>query len=168
MQQSHVDPRQQSTEQRDEEKRPGNDSRTRRLSGSGTRPVEPVKPASARERWDEFRPSKTLLSWSLVAVVALTMLVGFTWGGWMTNASAQKMADTSAKNAVVQRLAPICVAQFNLDPAKEEKLKVLQEATSYARTKFVTEQGWATLPGETKPASQVADACAKLLLQSGQ
>jgi hypothetical protein len=168
MEQSHVDSTQQSIEQRDEDKRPSNDSRTRKLFSSDTRAAQPAKPASARQRWDEFRPSKTQLLWSLVAAVALTMLVGFTWGGWMTSAGAQKMADTSAKNAVVERLAPICVAQFNLDPDRDQKLTELQAASTYERPKYVTDQAWATLPGETKPTSQVAAACANLLMQIGQ
>jgi hypothetical protein len=104
----------------------------------------------------------------MVGAVALTILVGFTWGGWMTSAGAQNMADASAKAAVVERLAPICVAQFNLDPDKDQKLLVLQEGTTYERTKYVTDQTWATLPGETKPTSQVAAACANLLMQIGQ
>jgi hypothetical protein len=168
MEQSHADSRPQSTEQRDDEKRPDNDSRTRRQFSSDTRAAQPAKPISARQRWNEFRPSKTSVFWSLVAVVALTMLVGFTWGGWMTRSGAQEMADTTAKNAVVERLAPICVAQFNLDPDRDQKLTELQAASTYERPKYVTDQAWATLPGETKPTSQVASACANLLMQIGK
>ena len=86
----------------------------------------------------------------------------------MTSASAQNLADASAKSAVVERLAPMCVAQFNADPDKEQKLLTFQAGSSYERTKYVTDQGWATLPGETKPTSQVASACADLLMQTGQ
>lgn len=156
---------QQSTEGMDEEKRADNDSRARRSLAPAASAAQSQKPPSARQRWNEFRPSKTVVAWSLVAMVALTMLVGFTWGGWMTSDGAQKMADTSAKNAVIERLAPICVAQFNLDPDKDQKLMVLQEGTTYERTKYVTDQTWATLPGETEPTSQVASACASLLMQ---
>ena len=168
MEQSQATPNQQSSNSMDEEKRPGNDSRARRQFVSGKTEVQPPKPKSMRQRWDEYQPSKTAFFWVLVAGVVLTMLVGFTWGGWMTNASAQKLADTTAKSAVVERLAPICVAQFNLDPDRDQKLKVLQEGSSYERTKYVTDQTWATLPGETKPTSQVAAACADLLMQIGQ
>jgi hypothetical protein len=38
----------------------------------------------------------------------------------------------------------------------------------YQRDDYVIEQGWATMPGEEKPDSKVADACAKLLMQIGQ
>jgi hypothetical protein len=86
----------------------------------------------------------------------------------MTTSGAQTLADATAKSAVIERLAPMCVAQFNADPDKEQKLLTLQEGSSYERTKFVTDQGWATLPGETKPTTQVASACATLLMQVSQ
>lgn len=168
MQQSHVGSTQQYTDPLDEEKRPSNDSRARRQFVSGKTEVQPPKSATMGQRWSAFRPSKAMLIWSLLAAVALTMLVGFTWGGWMTSASAQNLADASARSAVVERLAPMCVAQFNADPDKEQKLLTFQEGSSYERTKYVTDQGWATLPGETKPTSQVASACANLLMQIGQ
>jgi hypothetical protein len=74
------------------------------------------------------------------------------------------MADLTARDAVVQRLANICVAQFNLDVAKDQKLQELNATSSYERAKYVTTQGWATLPGEEKPEGRVADACAKQLM----
>lgn len=126
------------------------------------------KQQSSRQRWNETRPTKTLFFWSLVATVVLTMIIGFNWGGWTTDANAQKLAATAAKTAVTQRLAPICVAQFNQDPAKDEKLKELQGASSYERAEFITDQLWATMPGETEPGSQVAAECAKLLMQISQ
>lgn len=168
MEQNQVDSGQQSSEQMNKEKRPSNDSRKRGPFSTDLRGSLPSKQASMRQRWNEFRPSKTSVFWYLLATVAITMLVGFYWGGWMTRAGAQTMADTAARSAVVERLAPICVAQFNLEPDKDEKLLVLQEGSSYERTKYVTDQAWATLPGETKPTSQVAAACANLLMQIGQ
>src|SRR5215217_8004717 len=150
MEQSQESPAQQSSAQGSEEKRPGNDSRKRVLSDVVFRSSQPPKAVTTRQRWDEFRPSKAIFFWTLVAVVALTMMVGFIWGGWMTSASAQKMANTVAKSAVVERLAPICVAQFNLDPDKDAKLLLFQQGSAYERTKYVTDQAWATLPGDTK------------------
>ena len=118
---------------------------------------------SRGNKWREIQPSKTQFFWILVAGIVLTMIVGFRWGGWVTGGTAEKMADTAAKNAVISRLAPICVAQFNLDPQKDLKLAELQGASSYQRDDYVAEQGWATMVGEEEPDSGVADACAKLL-----
>jgi hypothetical protein len=44
----------------------------------------------------------------------------------------------------------------------------LQGASTYERAVFITDQMWATMPGETEPSSQVAAECAKLLMQIGQ
>lgn len=121
-----------------------------------------------RQRWDKFRPKKTAVFWFAVAAVVLAMILGFNWGGWVTGGSAQDMAVKSGKDAVVQRLAPICVYQFNQDPAKDQKLTELKDASTYQRRAYVEEQGWATMPGEEKADRQVADACAKLLMQVGQ
>ncbi|MEJ2559812.1 MAG: hypothetical protein P8186_27065 [Anaerolineae bacterium] len=99
-----------------------------------------------------------------VAAVVLTLIVGFNWGGWVTGGTAQAMAN----DAVVQRLAPICVAQFDQDPGNQQKLSELKAKRSYQRDDYVIEQGWATLPGDQKPDSKVADACAKLLMRIDQ
>jgi hypothetical protein len=96
------------------------------------------------------------------------LIIGFGWGGWVTGGSARDMAVQSGKDAVVLRLAPICVYQFNQDPEKDQKLTELKDASTYQRRAYVEEQGWATMPGEEKADRQVADECAKLLVQIGQ
>jgi hypothetical protein len=126
------------------------------------------KKPSYRQRWDKVRPTKWVLVWFCLGSVIGAVIVGFTWGGWVTGGSARDMAVQSGKDAVVQRLAPICVYQFNQDPEKDQKLTELKETSVYQRDDYVIEQGWATMPGEEKPDSKVADACAKLLMQIGQ
>jgi hypothetical protein len=96
------------------------------------------------------------------------MVVGFNWGGWVTGGTAQKMGEAMAQDAVVLRLAPICVLQFNQDLGKVQKLRELKAVKSYQRDDYIKEQGWATMPGEEKPDNKVADACAKLLVQNDQ
>ena len=154
------------TEDVQEERRAPNDSRERK-------PVAPkkvttvVKKPSLGQKWREVQLSKTKFFWILVAGIALTMIVGFNWGGWVSGGTAQKMADTAAMNAVVLRLAPICVAQFNLDPEKDQKLAELQgTSSSYQRGDYVQKQGWATMAGEDEPDRGVAAACAELLIGS--
>jgi hypothetical protein len=96
------------------------------------------------------------------------MIVGFSWGGWVTGGSAQKMGAAMAQDAVVQRLAPICVLQYNQDLGKLQKLRELKAQKTNQRDDYIKEQGWATMPGEEKPDNRVADACAKLLVPSDQ
>ena len=130
----------------------------------GDRGVEPQRKLSLGQRWTAAQPTKTMAFWSCMASIVLTMIVGFAWGGWVTGGTAQKMAETLADDAVVKRLAPICVVQFNQDPGKAQKLTELKGTDSWQRDGYVEKQGWATMPGEAKADRNVAEACAKLLL----
>jgi len=128
----------------------------------GDRKPEPRR-QSLGERWRDLRLTKTVVFWSCVASMVLTMVVGFAWGGWVTGATAQTMADKIAQDAVIKRLGPICVVQFNKDARKDLKLKELKAADSWKRTDYIEQQGWATMPGEEKPDRDVAADCARLL-----
>ena len=103
--------------------------------------------------------------WGLVVSAVLTMIIGFAFGGWVTGGTAQEMAKEMADEAVIDRLAPICVTQFNQDPEKDKKLQELKEISSYQRGDYVEKQGWATMPGEKEPDSNVANECAKRLVE---
>lgn len=149
-----------------EEKRSDNDNRKIRTSEPAARSEPPkLKPLSWGERWDGVRPTKTAIFWAWLASLILLLIVGFNWGGWVTGGTAQTLAATRAKEAVITRLAPMCVAQFNLDPAKAQKLIALKALQSYERGDYAGKQGWATMPGETAPDSNVADSCANLLMK---
>ena len=127
--------------------------------------MEPSKvKASLGQRWSAARPTKTIVFWSWVASIVVTMIIGFTWGGWVTGGTARKMADVVGEDAVVKRLAPMCVLQFRQDVKKDQKLKGLKETGTWEKTEFVKKQGWATMPGEREPDGKVADECVKLLL----
>ena len=126
------------------------------------------KKVSLGQRWDKAQLTKTGVFWSLVAAIVLTMIIGFWWGGWVTGGTAEKIAKKMAEDAVVLRLAPICVFQFNQDPEKDQKLTELKEKSNWSRGEYIQEQGWATMPGEDDPDRKVADACAKLLIAMSQ
>ena len=90
------------------------------------------------------------------------------FGGWVTGGTAQKMAEKLAQEAVVARLAPICVEQYNQESEKDQKLKELKGSKSWERDDYVEKQGWATMPGEKEADSNVAGKCAELLVELGQ
>ena len=98
--------------------------------------------------------------------MVLTMIVGFSWGGWVTGGTARTTAETMALEAVATRLAPICVMQSGRDPAKAVKLVALKDESSWQRGEYVGKQGWATMPGEKEPDRRVAEMCATLLMPS--
>ena len=103
--------------------------------------------------------------WVAIGAAILTMIIGFNLGGWVTGGTAQSMAEEMAEDAVVDRLAPICVTQFLQDANKEERVKELKKLDSWKRGDYVKEKGWATMPGEKEPDSQVADKCAERLME---
>ena len=69
------------------------------------------------------------------------------------------MGEKMARSAVAERLAPICVSQFNKDPQREENLLTLKEKSSWEQEKYIKKQGWATMPNEETPDSMVAAKC---------
>jgi pimeloyl-ACP methyl ester carboxylesterase len=121
---------------------------------------------SLGQRWSDARPSKALVFWACVASAVLTMIIGFSWGGWVTGGTARTTAENLAHEAVVKRLAPVCVVLSGRDPAKAVKLVALKEESPWQRGEFVGKQGWATMPGEQEPDRRVAEACAMLLMPS--
>ena len=102
--------------------------------------------------------------WGAICGAIMAIIIGFVWGGWVLGSNSR----TAAENAVIERLAPICVAQFNQDPDREKKLKELKDYSSWKRDEYVRKQGWATMPGEKEPDSRVADICTDLILQNNQ
>jgi hypothetical protein len=117
-----------------------------------------------RQRWGKAKPTKATAFWIAVGAIVLTLVLGFTRGGWTTGGSATRMAETSANSAVIARLAPICVAQFNADSQRDVKFEELKALTSFKRVGFVEEQGWATMPGESTADKGVISECTKQLL----
>jgi len=126
--------------------------------------MEQKEKVNLKKWWQETRPKKTAVFWYVVIAVVLTVVVGFVWGGWVTDSNAQRMARTAAQDAVTERLASICVAQFNQAPGNGAKLEELKNASTYQRDDYVRDQGWATMLDEDSPDRKVVDECVKLLM----
>ncbi len=114
--------------------------------------------------WDKIKS----VFWGAIGGAIALSIIGFAWGGWVTGGTAQKMAEEMSEDAVVGRLAPICVEQYNRDSEKDQKLKELKVEISFRRDDYVEKQGWATMPGEKNPDSKVAGKCAELVIQLSQ
>ncbi len=109
--------------------------------------------------WEKIK----LGSWSAIGGAAVLALVGFKYGGWVTSGTAAAMAKETAADAVADRLGAICVAQLNRDAEKVQKLQEMKGKDSWDKGRYIETQSWAIMPGEDKPESQVAAACAKHL-----
>ena len=114
--------------------------------------------------WDKI----TFGLWGVFAGGVVLAIIGFAWFGWLTGGTAEEMAEQMAEEAVIARLAPYCVKQFNQDPKKIQKLKELKKIESYDRGTYIEKQGWATVLGEKKPDSKVADECSKMILAANE
>ena len=105
--------------------------------------------------------------WGAIICGILTMIVGFSWGGWSTSSATNQVASQRADAAVTTALVPVCLAQEKVDASKGKKLVELRAiTTSYEQTDFVMKAGWATFPGQADPNRSVAEACASALLKT--
>ena len=105
--------------------------------------------------------------WGAVIGSVVTMILGFGYGGWTTSSTAARLAKQQADTAVTAALVPLCIAQSKADRAVLKKMGELKALTSsYDQRDFVTKTGWATVPGNENPNSDVAQACADALLKT--
>jgi len=101
--------------------------------------------------------------WSAAGGAVALAIVGFNWGGWVTTGAAEALAKEAGANAVAERLGTICVAQFNRDSQKGQKVNEMKDKDTWEKGRYIDKQSWAIMPGAEKPESGVSDACAKQL-----
>jgi len=118
--------------------------------------------------WSDYKPSKTIWLWSCVGAAVLTMIVGFTAGGWVTQSTAAKQAEASTSAAVAQLAAGICVHRFMAAPDAQAKLAALKSADSWKRDSMIEKGGWVTFADAKAPVDGAADLCASKLMQSSE
>lgn len=120
---------------------------------------------SLGDRVRDFQPTKTALIWSCAGSVALTLIVGFNWGGWVTGGTAEKMVEAASQQGRAQLAATVCVERFTTAPDAQARLVALKGADYWKREGMVSEGGWATLIGMKEPVSDAAEVCAERLVK---
>jgi hypothetical protein len=115
-------------------------------------------------RWAAYRPSKGSLVWAVVAGALATVVVGFAWGGWVTGASAKRMAETAASTSRDTLVAAVCADRFRAGGDATALLAELKLLQSYSRGAFIEKGGWAMMPDNVKPTSTAARLCADELV----
>jgi hypothetical protein len=111
----------------------------------------------------DYQPTKTTLLWSMAGAAALTMFVGFTWGGWVTGGTATTMAQEAADESAAKLAAVVCVERFVNAPDFATQLVALKETSRWQQRRFVEEGNWATLAGMDKAVDGAASLCAEQL-----
>ncbi|HKP24658.1 MAG TPA: hypothetical protein VJV39_12395 [Dongiaceae bacterium] len=110
-------------------------------------------------RWEDWRPPKWGLFWSCVSVSILTMVVGFTWGGWVTGGTAKEMTQEARRNLA----ATFCVNRFVTDADAAAQYAKFMQISDWQRDEFIHEGGWAKMPPLDRPLAGIADLCADKL-----
>jgi hypothetical protein len=119
---------------------------------------------SMQQRWNDLQPSKTMLVWSCLGSVVVALIVGFTWGGWVTGGTARGMAETAGDESRWELASVICVEKFLAAPEAQAQLVELKAIdSSYRQRQFIEEGGWAVMPSKDEATRQAADLCAKVL-----
>ena len=104
--------------------------------------------------------------WGVIGGGVATMIVGFSWMGWVLGSTAERMAAERTNSAVIVALTPSCVASFMQQPNAAAKLAEFLKIDSWKQREFVEEGGWATPRGGKTPNSGVASACAEELVKT--
>ena len=100
--------------------------------------------------------------WGAAGGAVAAIIIGFSWGGWVTGGTAGQMETASAKSASVLALAPLCVAKGE---QQQDQLAALKKEGTWNRGDFVTKAGWVSNVNE-KYRSDVASACALTLVDA--
>jgi hypothetical protein len=101
----------------------------------------------------------------VVGAVAI-MILGFSWWGWTTGGTADRMAKERVDVAVTATLTPLCVERFMAQSDAAAKLAEFHKTSSWQQSQFIEKGGWATLAGSKTPNSAVARACADTLVRT--
>jgi hypothetical protein len=118
---------------------------------------------SMGQGFQDYRASKTALFWSCAGCIVATVIVGFTWGGWVTGGSARDMAEAAAEQAQAQVAAAVCVDQFMAAADARPQLASLKENTSsWRQENFIEDGGWAVIADQEYDGA--AELCAERLI----
>jgi len=107
--------------------------------------------------------SLTRLLQGAAAGAVATLVIGFTWGGWVTGGTAREKAQKDVSTALVSALSPICVDRFQHSAEAASNLIEFKKVSSWQQSSFIEKGGWATMPGGEPESAAVAQACATML-----
>lgn len=101
-----------------------------------------------------------------LAIGAIGLLIVIFWAGWVvTSGTARAEGERLSKQAVLDNLSPICVAQFQKDPDMAKKLEQLKKKYAWERGDYVKKEGWSSMPGNLPSVPGLAEECAEKIIQ---
>ena len=102
---------------------------------------------------------RRLLQGAAAGAIA-TIIIGFSWGGWMLGSTAKKLATDDTRSAIVTIAAPACAEHF-VNKANDEKWAEYQKVDTWHRDTYIKDAGYATVAGlvnDYSTSSAIADA----------
>jgi len=117
-------------------------------------------------RFETYRGSKTMIFWSCAGCVVATLILGFTWGGWMTAASARKAVVQASYDARADMAAAICVQRFGASPDRVANLATLKGTDTWKRDEYIVKGGWLKIDGQEGDVSGASSLCAQRLMEA--
>src|SRR2546429_3020672 len=117
--------------------------------------------APMRINWEVVKPSL----WTGAGGVVVGMLLLANGFGFMSRTTAEKLAAASSEKAVIAVLAPVCADKFRglTDVVARTAILVANKDNSYQMREAIP-AAFVTLPGKSYPDSDLAAACAGLVL----
>jgi len=101
--------------------------------------------------------SRTRLIQGMVIGAVASMVIGFSWGGWLLGSTAHRLAADQASTAVVAVLTPICVEKFLQNSDAQANLAALRKiSTNWQQGQYVEKGGWVTGGSANKLAAEQA------------
>ncbi len=110
---------------------------------------------------DEMKMKIKIGVWGFIIGAIVAMIIGFTWGGWITSSTSQQITKEAVSASQIASQAAICVTQFVNDPKYTENLAAVQKLDSWDRQQFIEKGGWDKMPGQKEALAGVAEACGK-------
>jgi hypothetical protein len=125
-----------------------------------------VEKQSLRRRWEDYQASKTLVFWACAVCIVATLIIGFTWGGWVRGSTAERMAAQAATQARADLAAAVCVSRFETGTDAVANFAALKASDSWNRSEYIEKGGWTTLAGMKQPIDGAANLCAQRLMEA--
>src|ERR1700730_602093 len=116
--------------------------------------------ALMRINWEVVKP----YLWTGAGGVVVGMVLLSYGFGFMSRNTADKLASTSSERAVIAALAPVCADQFRALPDVAARTAALVANKDSYKMREAFPEAMITLPGNSYTDSDLAAACAGLIL----
>lgn len=114
----------------------------------------------------DYAPTKAALAWTAAGASVLTIVAGFTVGGWVTGGSANRMVQEARAGGQVEVAAAVCAANFRDVPTAQAKQAELASLSTSRQRQFVLDQPWGQVPGTDGAIRRsAAEICARMIGQ---